>query len=341
MTRTAKRRFSREITGIVDGIAFGASGPLLVHHYDPPAGDMWIDAVIPGKLAALERSTGEMLWSSPCEVGYGRGFGAGLTVDGHALVLGPAAKGHMAARMALSSGELVGATEIEPFDEALVAGDLCICVTPKRVVAIDTRTLSEAWEYSRPGERYHHVARVGARVFVVATVGQGGRQGVLCIDAQNGEFQAEVLAPRQPVIHGIAGSGEGLIVLTRDLGSALPPEVVSQYLIDLARRADAPKGDTLALLAVPVDSSSGDAPLWYEILSTQPVDEIPEVSVTADSGKLYLVKGALLEVRDTLTGRMLGDWAVPGLDESVAWQVSSGAGLLAEESRVSLFELPA
>ena len=59
------------------------------------------------------------------------------------------------------------------------------------------------------------------------------------------------------------------------------------------------------------------------------------------SGKLYLVKGALIEVRDTLTGRMLGDWAVPGLDESVAFLVSDGAGLLAEETRVSMFELPA
>jgi hypothetical protein len=38
---------------------------------------------------------------------------------------------------------------------------------------------------------------------------------------------------------------------------------------------------------------------------------------------------------------MLGDWAVPGLDESVAWQVSQGAGLVAEESRVSVYELPA
>src|SRR4029453_6583633 len=57
-----------------------------------------------------------------------------------------------------------------------------------------------------------------------------------------------------------------------------------------------------------------------------PPDESPEVAIAADSGKLYLVKGALLEVRDTLTGRMLGDWAVPGLDESVAWQVSPGAG---------------
>jgi len=53
------------------------------------------------------------------------------------------------------------------------------------------------------------------------------------------------------------------------------------------------------------------------------------------------VNEALIEVRDMLTGRKLGDWAIPGLDERVAWQVANGAGLLAEESRVSLFELPA
>ena len=67
----------------------------------------------------------------------------------------------------------------------------------------------------------------------------------------------------------------------------------------------------------------------------------PRSSIGADSGKLYLVNGALLEVRDALTGRVLGDWAVPGLDERVAWKVSQGAGLLAEETRLSVFELPA
>jgi hypothetical protein len=97
----------------------------------------------------------------------------------------------------------------------------------------------------------------------------------------------------------------------------------------------------MSLLALPLGSVSGDAPLWYEILSTQPADDVPEVGVTADSGKLYIVRGALLEVRDTLTGRRLGNWAVPGLDESVAWQVADGAGLLAEETRISVFELPA
>jgi len=341
MTRTAKRRFTRELQGTVDGIAFGSSGPVLVHEYDAPAGGMWIDDVIPGKLAALDRATGEVAWSSPCEVGYGRGFGAGIGREEDAIVLGPSSKGHVVARMSLRTGELLGAGPIEAFDEALVFGDLCFCVTPRRIFAVETETMVEAWDYSRPGERYHHVARSGGKLLVVYTSSSGRRLGLLRLDAESGEFEAEVLAPRQPVVHGIAANADGVVLLTRDLASALPPELLPQFMLEMSRRPDGATSDSLSLLAVPTNSSAGDAPLWYEVVSTQPTDEIPEVSITADAGKLYLVKGALLEVRDTLTGRMLGDWAVPGLDESVAFQVSAGAGLLAEESRVSVFELPA
>ena len=77
------------------------------------------------------------------------------------------------------------------------------------------------------------------------------------------------------------------------------------------------------------------------MLDTRAVDELPEVSISADSGKLYIERGAHLEVVDALTGRALGEWTVPGLDEQIAWSVVQGAGLLAEETRVSLFELPA
>jgi hypothetical protein len=341
MTRTARRRFTRELTSMVDGVAFAPSGPVLVHVYDPPAGGMWIDDVIPGKLGALDRNNGDIQWVSPCEVGYGRGFGAGLGQDNDAVVLGPGSQGHLIARMSLANGELLGAAPIEAFDEALVFGDLCVCVTPRRIFAIVASAMIEAWEYSRPGERYHHVACSGDRAFVVFTHLATDKVGVLCLDAETGEFRSEVLAARVPLIHGLAVNADGLVLLTRDLATALPREVVSQFMVDLSRRPDRASTDSLSLLALPLNATPGDAPLWYEILSTQPVDEIPEVSITADDGKLYLVKGALIEVRDTLTGRMLGEWAVPGLDESVAWQVCQGAGLLAEETRVSVFELPA
>jgi hypothetical protein len=341
MTRTARRRFTREMTSVVDGIAFAGVGPVLLHVYDPPAGGMWVDDVIPGKLAALDRHTGETLWLSPCEIGYGRGFGAGLGSENDVIVLGPSSQGHRIVRMALGNGELIGVGEIEAFDEAHVAGDICICVTPRRIIAYASTAMEEAWEYSRPGERYHHVARNGQSVYVVFTHQASRKQGVIRLSAQDGEFQEEVLSASLPVIHGIAVNGDGLVLLTRDLHAALPREVVTQYLVDLSRRDDSAAGDTLSLLALTLNSTPGDAPLWFEILSTASDDDIPEVGIAADSGKLYLVRGAILEVRDTLTGRMLGDWAVPGLDESVAWQVSQGAGLVAEETRVSVYELPA
>lgn len=341
MTRTAKRRFSREFTSIVDGIAFGPGRPILVHEYDEPAGGRWMDDVVPGKLAALDRSSGDVLWVSPCEVGYGRGFGAGFGRENDAIVLGPGSQGHLMVRMSLVNGELVGATTIDAFDEALVDADLCFCVTPRKIVALSTAAMSEAWTYARPGERYHHAARAGNRLFVVYTHGGTTRQGVLLLDAESGEFQCEVVAPRLPVVHGVAVNADGLVLLTRDLATALPAEISPQLLIELARHPEGGTVDSLSLLALPLNATPGDAPLWYEILSTQAADDIPEASVHADSGKLYLVQGALLDVRDTLTGRRLGDWAVPGLDESVAFAVSQGAGLLAEETRVSVFELPA
>ncbi len=340
MTRTAKRRFSRELQSIVDGIAFGSHGPVLVHMYDPPAGDVWMDDVIPGKLAALDRSSGEVLWQSPCEVGYGRGFGAGLGGEQDAIVLGPGSRGHLIARMSLADGKLMGASEIEAFDEAHVSADFSLVVTPKQVIAYDSRTLKEVWQYSRSGERYHHVTRSGPRVFVVYTHETNKKQGILWLDTHNGEYQGDVLTPKLPVVHGIVVSNDGMVILTRDLASVLPREVMPQFMTQLSKKSEG-RGDSLSLLALPPGAQPNEAPLWFDILSTAPRDEIPDASIATDSGKLYLVRGALIEVRDALTGRALDEWAVPGLDEAVSWAVSSGAGLVAEESRVSVFELPA
>ena len=99
MTRTARRRWSREFPGEIDGIALGESGPVFLHGYDAPAGGKWIDSVIPGKLAAHDRGSGEVLWVSPCEVGYGRGFGCGLGEEDDVVILGPSNQSHRIARM--------------------------------------------------------------------------------------------------------------------------------------------------------------------------------------------------------------------------------------------------
>jgi hypothetical protein len=208
------------------------------------------------------------------------------------------------------------------------------------VLAYDSRTLQESWEYARPNERYHHVARAGNRVFVIYTHETNKSQGVLWLDVENGEFQGDVLGPKLGMIHGVAVSADGLTLLTRDLASVLPREVMPQFMTQLSRKSEG-RGDSLSLLAVPLSAQPGDAPLWFDILSTAPRDELPDVAIASDSGKLYVARGALLEVRDALTGRALDEWAVPGLDESVAWIVSSGAGLVAEESRASVFEFPA
>jgi hypothetical protein len=340
MTRTARRRWTRELSSEVDGIAVGESGPILLHGYDPPAGGRWIDSAIPGKLASLDRSTGEVLWVSPCEVGYGRGFGAGFGGENDAIVLGPSSQGHRIVRMSLENGELVDMGDMGTFDEAIVFADVCVCANARRIFATDTGTLNERWSYAKKGERYHHIARLGDRVFVVYSHDKIKKQGVLCLDAKTGKTTGSLIGTNQTVIHDIAVDERALVILTSDLEAALPREILLERLLE-SSDDDAPSADRLALLALDPMGAEDDAPLWFEAVDIASEDEFPEVAISADSGKLYVVRGALLEVRDALTGRTLGDWAIPGLDERVDWRVSQGAGLLAEETRVSVFELPA
>ena len=341
MTSTARRRWSRELTTQVDGIAFAAEGPVLVHGYERPPGGKWIDDVIPGKLGALDRSSGELLWMAPCEVGYGRGFGAGFGAPGQAVVLGPTAHGHRMVRVSLADGELREAADIAAFDEAHVAPDLCHCLAPRRVSALDSHSLTEAWEYHREGERYHLIARSSDRVLVVYTQLATGRQGVLALDAETGTFEGVLLAPSLPVIHGLVTTEDTFCVVTAELDRVLPRARHAELAKAIASSPERGVRDRLSLLSARVDSEPGNDPLWFRVLSTRKVEDLPEVSLQADSGKLYLERSALLEVVDALTGRELGEWTVPGLDEKVDWRVVAGAGLLAEETRVSVFELPA
>lgn len=343
MTRTARRRWTREVSNEVDGIAFSGSGPVLVHGYDPPAGGRWADSAIPGKMAAFDRSSGEDLWVSPCEVGYGRGFGAGISSRNDLIVLGPGsgATSHRIARMALNTGELLDVADTQAFDEAVVGDDVSVCQAPSRVWALDSETLCESWSFSRKGERYRGISRSGERLFVSFTDTKAKRQGVQALDARTGRSLGRILAANQPTIHDVAADAGGTAILATDLETALPPELLTEYLTSTADE-DLPDGKALALLAMEHEGREGDAPLWYTKISSDDADdEYPEISISADSGKLYIIKGAFLEVRDMLTGRELGEWTVPGLDERVGWQVCEGAGLLAEETRISIFELPA
>jgi hypothetical protein len=323
----------------VDGIAVASSGPVLVHVYDPPAGERWIDAAIPGKLGALDRNSGEVLWLSPCEVGYGRGFGAGFGSQEDVLVAGPSANGHRVVRMTLASGELIDGRSIPAFDEAIVFADVILIASKRKVIAIDARTLAERWTYSREGERYHNIAREGSRVFVVASHEAKKKQGLIALDVQSGAFKGTLIPAEQSVIHDIAVDNGALIVLLDNLTAALPREALIEYL--RSNDADGDLGPGLALLALRPMAGSDEAPLWHETLDSEEDGVFPEVAVHADAGRFYVVKGALLEARDALSGRRLDEWAVPGLDERVAWSVAQGACLLAEENRVSIFELPA
>lgn len=277
---------------------------------------------------------------APCEVGYGRGFGAGMLSEEAAVILGPGSAGQpLITHVALANGEVTGAREIPAFDEATVASDLCICLSAPHLFAVDTISMEKSWAYAREGERYHHMARVDDRLLVVFSNRDSGRYGVLRLDAETGEFDGILIDPLQPIIHDIAATGEVLVALTAELSSALPDECLGSYAMSMTEHPGGGAMDTLSLLAVPIDGQPSSTPNWHRILETGPVDELPEASILADSGKLYLERGSFLEARDMLSGRELGTWTVPGLDERLAWNVINGAGVLAEETRISVFEL--
>ncbi len=337
MTRSARRRWARELDHEVDGIAISRAGPVLVHGYDPPAGGRWIDSAIPGKLCALDRAGGEPLWTSPCEVGYGRGFGAGFGRENDAVLIGPSAAGHRVVRMSLDSGELIDAADVPTFDEALVEPDQCLVVSPSAITAIDSLTLRQRWRYSREGERYHLVARTADKLLVVYTSAAGRLQGLLRLEAESGAFEGIVIEPGQRAIHDLCADQVAATALVSDLEAALPRE----QLLELYARGDGDAPAGLGLLAIDPIADPGAPALWFCALDGQDAEDFPEAAVAADSGKVYVLRGNLLEARDALTGRGLGEWVVPGLDERVGWRVSEGAGLVAEERRVSVFELPA
>lgn len=341
MTNTAKRRWSRELETEVDGISFDSTGPVLLHGYDPPAGGKWIDDVIPGKLGAFDRNTGERLWLAPCEVGYGRGFGAGIGQQGQVIVLGPSQAGHRMVRMAVSDGELLEAADMDPFDDAIVRPDVVVCASAKGVWGLDTGKLQRTWHYAREGERYHGLARLGDSIFVVVSSPESGRYGVLRLDARSGAFKGLLVDMALPMIRDIDATDGVVVLVTSELEFILESDQRMDFMMRLAQHPDEGPRDTLSLVAMRSDSSAGAAPLWYRILETKPIDDLPDVSITGDSGKLYVERRAHLEALDALSGRSLGDWTVPGLDEKIAWTVVDGAGLLAEETRVSVFELPA
>ena len=337
MSKTAKRRWSRELESEVDGLAFSATGPVLLHGYDPPAGGKWVDDVIPGKLGAFDRTTGERLWLVPCEIGYGRGFGAGIVSDSHVIVVGPSASGHRIVRQSLRDGELLDTENVPPFDYSVVNAECVLLSTGRTVMCIDSLTLIEDWTYGREGERYHDVACVDGRAFVVYSVEKDF--GILEIDRETGDFLRVIVEPVQKPIRDLCGTAGVLMFLGSELDRLLPADRAGELASAIALHPDMGARDSQTLVALDL-KRAGDL-RWFDVLETCQPDDIPDISIVADAGKLYVARRAMLTARDAMTGRALGDWAVPGLDEKIGFSVAAGAGLLGEETRVSLFELPA
>jgi len=325
--QTARRRWSREFDSEIDGLAFGATGPILLHGYDPPAGGKWLDDVIPSKMGAFDRNDGSTLWVSPCEVGYGRGFGAGLGEEEDVVVLGPGNQGHRIVRMSVDSGEQIGAQDIAPFDHALVAGDMCVAVLPNKITGIMTSAMIEVWGFCRDGERYHFVTRDGEAVYVSYTDENSRKQGILSLDSDSGDSTGSLIEPVYGVIHDLV-AGEGIVVLLTSGGM-----VTDDILAEEA-------GAGLMLTAISTRPGADSHTMWRQRLSGENPEDLPDVGISLDSGKLYLSRGATLDVVDAMSGRRLGQRTIPGLDERMNWSVFSGAGLLIEEKRASLFEIP-
>ncbi|MHC4261308.1 MAG: hypothetical protein ACYSWX_02195 [Planctomycetota bacterium] len=340
MTRSAKRRWSTDPECEIDGLVLGPEGPIVLHGYDPPAGGKWVDDVIPGKLMAYDRSSGERLWSSPCEVGYGRGFGAGFDEDGALVILGPSQSGHRITCMSPTDGVLLGVEAVPEFDEAHVATDMCLCIGPTSISGIVTSAMLEAWRFRKEGYRFHRAARSGEKLFVTFSRKSSKTLGIMILNVADGGLVGEFLPPEQKGILGMSASDEVVAVLVDDLEAALPPDQARDFMLRRLASDDDFSGEGASPGIVVYDANGGTTPLWFEDLGAGGGDDPGEPSMAIDSGKLYLARGASLEVRDQLTGRALGELVVPGLDEYVDWTIATGAFLLAEETRATVFEVP-
>ena len=346
MPRSARRRWTRELESEVDGVHLGPSGPVILHGYDPPAGGKWMDDVIPGKVGAFDRQSGERIWISPCEVGYGRGFGAGFGAEGELIVLGPSQGGHRICRMSVESGELLGAEPVPEFDWAIVRPDLCICVGPTQISGIDSHTMTRVWTYAPKGTRFHRAARDG-NTLLVAVSSKGSRsQGLIALDARKGKKLSDIAESSQPSIEGLVADDNIACMLAGDLEAALPEEQRRDFQLQRLLADDSSDGSSSgglleALVGFDVSDPKQPVVRWHKSLeASRDGEELGEPSLAMDSGKLYVARGAVLTVLDALSGRDLGEAVVPALDEYVAWHVSDGAFLLAEENRASVYEIP-
>jgi hypothetical protein len=349
MTRSARRRWAAEIDLQIDGLALTPRGPIFAHVYDPPAGGKWAEDVIPSKLLAFDRTSGERLWAAPCEVGYGRGFGAGLGPDGDLIVVGPTQAGHRAVQVSASTGEQLGGVDVPEFDEAMVEGGSVLIVALTSLTRLDAASFEAKWALQAKDDRFHSSATDGQTLFVAVSTKRNRSQGLRAYTVARGGKSGDILAQGQATILGL-GAEDGLVtVLVEDLASALPEDLSRDYQLAKLMSEDADGfggesagGHSAGVVAFAWDAAEKRAEAKWFLDLAGPGSELEpgDASIRVDSGKLYVAQGAILSVYDLVSGRPLGEVAVPGLDDFVAWDVSDGALLVAEETRLSVYEIP-
>ena len=192
--------------------------------------------------------------------------------------------------------------------------------------------------------RFHRAARDGDQLYVSFSKKGSRDQGVAVLNADTGDQFRELLAPGQPSIEGLEALDGQVVMLAGDLFAALPEDQRRDLQLAklLAEDADdfsggSSEGVPHGLVSFNTTRPSDPRVAWHLELSGL---EAGEASISMDSGKVYVARGATLQILDALSGRELGIVVVPGLDEYVAWQVCEGAFLLAEENRVSVYEIP-
>ena len=214
------------------------------------------------------------------------------------------------------------------------------CASPSRpatCAGIMTSPMLEVWSYTRAptSATTSPVALERQRPTSSTRTRTLRRQGVLRLDVESGDLVRRLPRdPEYPVIHDLVCNEDGSL---RSFW----------WAIDRSTDATRPVRPRLSTLRLEAFRTGGHVtsrtPLWSESDRTdESPDDLPDVSISMDSGQaLHRQRRPARGPRRAHRTERWASMTLPGLDERIAWQVSQGAGLLAEETRASVFELPA
>jgi len=241
--------------------------------------------------------------------------------------------------------------DLPEFDEALVDGKHVLIVALTSLTRLDSASLEAKWALQAKDDRFHSSATDGKTLFIAVSTKRNRSQGLRAYTVARGGKAGDILAQGQSTILGL-GAEDGMVtVLVEDLASALPEDLSRDYQLAKLMAEDSDdfgggslggEGGSAGVVAFAWDAGEKRSEAkWFLDLSASGLEDDPgEASIRVDSGKLYVARGAMISVYDLLSGRPLGEAAVPGLDDFVAWDVADGALLVAEETRLSVYELP-